>query len=151
MRVWSHLRRPRACFVTLKASGELRGCMGSIEATRSLVEDVSLNAYSAGFKDPRFSPLTDAEIAGLDVSISVLSEPVEVRFACESDLLAQMRPGVDGLVLQDGIRRGTFLPAVWRTLPEPGTFLSHLKQKAGLPVDYWSDSMRAWRYTTESF
>lgn len=150
-RYGARLLRPRACFVTLRANGDLRGCMGSIEAARALVEDVSHNAYSAGFKDPRFSPLTDAEIPGLDISISVLSEPTEIDFVSESDLLAQVRPGVDGLILQDGPKRGTFLPAVWSTLGEPATFLRHLKQKAGLPESYWSDDIRAWRYTTESF
>ena len=125
--------------------------LGNGLKTRCRVQDVSRNAYSAGFNDPRFSPLTDEEIPGLDISISVLSEPVELQFATESDLLAQMRPGVDGLILQDGAKRGTFLPAVWTTLPEPAAFLSHLKQKAGLPEGYWSAAIRAWRYTAESF
>ncbi len=145
------LRAPGACFVTLRKQGELRGCIGSLEAYRPLVSDVADNAYAAAFRDPRFSPLRDEELAELDLHISVLgpAEPLTVRD--EADLIRQLRPGVDGLILQDRNRRGTFLPSVWESLPDPTEFVRHLKRKAGLDDDYWSDSMQVWRYSTESF
>lgn len=145
------LREKRATFVTLKISTQLRGCIGSLAASRTLVEDVAHNAYAAAFADKRFSPMAAGEIPGLEISISVLSVPRPVTFRSEADLIAVIRPGVDGLVLEEGERRGTFLPVVWESLPSPREFLRHLKQKAGLPADYWSDSLRVERYTTESF
>ncbi|HEX22747.1 MAG TPA: AmmeMemoRadiSam system protein A [Chromatiales bacterium] len=145
------LREPRATFVTLNEHGQLRGCIGSLEAVRPLVEDVAHNAYAAAFSDPRFPPLQASELADLDVHISVLSPATPMQFHSEEDLIRQLRPGVDGLILEDGYHRGTFLPAVWESLPDPHDFLQHLKLKAGLPADYWSDTIRVSRYTTESF
>lgn len=145
------LREPRASFVTLHRRGELRGCIGSLEATRALVTDVCENARAAGFSDPRFPPLAANELDDLSLSISVLSPPVEMEFRDEADLLSQLRPSIDGVVLREGARRGTFLPSVWDSLPDRENFLAHLKLKAGLPADYWSDTLRAYRYTTESF
>lgn len=145
------LRAMRASFVTLHLHGELRGCIGVLEAIRPLVADVADNAYSAAFRDPRFSPLTGDEFADLAIHISVLSEAEPMRFESEADLLAQIRPGVDGLILKDGRQRGTFLPSVWESLPDARSFLRHLKQKAGLPGDYWSKSLTVERYTSESF
>jgi hypothetical protein len=145
------LREKRAAFVTLKITKRLRGCIGSLGASRTLVEDVAHNAYAAAFADKRFSPVTADEAPRLDISISVLSPPQPLRFSSESDLIARIRPGVDGLILEEGDRRGTFLPVVWESLPSPREFLRHLKQKAGLPADYWSNSIRIKRYTTESF
>ncbi len=145
------LREPRATFVTLKRDGQLRGCIGTLEAIRPLVDDVAHNAYAAAFGDPRFPPLQSAELDGLEIHISVLSPATPMQFDSEQDLLRQLRPGVDGLVLEDGYHRGTFLPAVWESLPEPRAFLQHLKLKAGLPADYWSDTIRVSRYTTETF
>ncbi len=141
----------RACFVTLERGGMLRGCIGHLEATQTLVEDVAENAYSAAFRDPRFPPLSDPEFDDLQLHISVLT-PAE-PLACESqaDLLRQMRPLRDGLILAEGPHRGTFLPSVWEQLPDPRDFLRHLKRKAGLPDDYWSDSLKVYRYETESF
>jgi AmmeMemoRadiSam system protein A len=144
------LRRERASFVTLQIEGRLRGCIGTLEAVRPLALDVFANARSAAFRDPRFGPVTEVEWARLDIHVSILSLPEEMRFASESDLLAQLRPGVDGLVLEEGARRGTFLPSVWETLSESRDFLSQLKRKAGLPQDYWSRSLRVSRYTTQS-
>lgn len=145
------LDRPGASFVTLHDNGQLRGCIGSLEAQRPLLADVAANAYAAAFRDPRFPPLQPAELAGLDIDVSVLSQPEEMQFSDQPDLLAQIRPGVDGLILEDRGRRGTFLPSVWKSLPDAAAFLQHLKLKAGLPADHWSDSLRVWRYTTESF
>ncbi|MBS1270565.1 MAG: hypothetical protein MAG794_01522 [Gammaproteobacteria bacterium] len=145
------LLEKRSTFVTLHRAGQLRGCIGALEAARSLVQDVASNAYAAAFEDPRFSPVTVDEFPELDIHVSVLSprEPLDVQ--SEADLLQQLRPGIDGLVLEDGDRRGTFLPAVWRSLPDARDFLAQLKAKAGFPPDYWSESIRAYRYTAEEF
>jgi AmmeMemoRadiSam system protein A len=143
------LREPRASFVTLHRQGRLRGCIGTLEAHRPLVVDVAANAYAAAFSDPRFPPLSREELADLDLSISILSPPQQLAFDSEEDLRAQLRPGVDGLILQDNGRRGTFLPSVWSELPDRRRFLEHLKLKAGLPGGYWSDSIRAFRYTVQ--
>ncbi|PKM44170.1 MAG: AMMECR1 domain-containing protein [Gammaproteobacteria bacterium HGW-Gammaproteobacteria-1] len=145
------LRVPRATFVTLHRHGELRGCIGMLEAVRPLVEDVAHNSYAAAFEDPRFAPLAAWELEGLDLHISVLSPPECMTCASEADLLQQLRPGIDGLILRDSHCRGTFLPSVWESLSDPCDFLRHLKRKAGLPADWWSDTLTVERYTTESF
>jgi AmmeMemoRadiSam system protein A len=145
------LREHRASFVTLQKYGELRGCIGTLEAARPLVEDVAHNAFAAAFQDPRFPPLATPELAELEIHISVLTPAVPMSFESEQDLLRQIRPGIDGLVLEEGLRRGTFLPSVWESLPEARDFLNHLKLKAGLPPDYWSPTLHVSRYTTESF
>ena len=144
------LQRPQACFVTLRKDESLRGCMGSSRAQRSLIEDVAHNAYAAGFLDPRFGPLEADELDGLDIHISVLSDVEEMSFESEEDLLSQVRPGIDGLLLQEVDRHSTLLPAVWGMIDEPTTFLRELKIKAGLKADYWSDDVRMFRYTTQS-
>lgn len=145
------LREPGASFVTLNRLGALRGCIGSLSPHRPLAEDVAENAYAAAFSDPRFSPLREEELAGLEVHISILSPAEPMRFSSEADLIGQLRPGVDGLIMEEGFRRGTFLPSVWEQLPSAELFLRHLKQKAGLPPDYWSESLQVSRYTTHSF
>lgn len=139
-----------ACFVTLNLAGELRGCIGSLQPHRPLAEDVVDNAFSAAFRDPRFPPVSARELPALDIHISILSPAQPMHFSSEQDLLRQLRPGIDGLVLQDGQHRGTFLPQVWESLPTPEDFLSHLKRKAGLPAHYWSQNIRVERYTVES-
>ncbi len=144
------LALPGASFVTLKIEGKLRGCIGRMEANGPLVCGVSHNAYAAAFEDPRFDPLTGQEFARIDVHISVLSPAIPMDFESEDDLLQQLRPGVDGLVLEAGCCRGTFLPAVWHTLPEPREFLDQLKVKAGLSPDAWPEDARVLRYTCES-
>lgn len=144
------LRHPRATFVTLHRRGRLRGCIGTLEAHQSLVEDVAANAYAAAFEDPRFPAVTLDEVDDLDLHISVLTPPAPFPCRDEADLLARLQPGRDGLILRDGARRATFLPAVWADLPDPKEFLAHLKRKAGLPVDYWSATLRFWRYEAES-
>ncbi len=145
------LRQPGATFVTLNKNGHLRGCIGSLEARRALAEDVAQNAFAAAFRDPRFPPLQASELDDLTLHISVLGEPEPMQFASEQDLVRQLKPGEDGLILEDGHHRGTFLPSVWESLPEPESFVRHLKQKAGLPPDYWSDSLQVSRYSTESW
>ncbi len=145
------LRVPRATFVTLEKHHQLRGCIGMLEAVLPLVEDVAENAFSAAYKDPRFPPVERSEIPELDIFISILSEPEPISFESEADLLNQIRPGIDGLILVEDGYKGTFLPSVWESLPDKVQFLRHLKNKAGLPADYWSDSIKVYRYTTESF
>jgi len=140
-----------ASFVTLHLGKDLRGCIGSLQAHRPLICDVAENAFSAAFRDPRFAPLKDAELKHLRLDISVLSQPERMVFDSEQDLLRQIRPKVDGLILKDGNYRGTFLPSVWESLPDAKQYLQHLKLKAGLPGDHWSDTLEVWRYTTESF
>ncbi len=145
------LSRIAATFVTLKRVGELRGCIGTLEARQALVLDVAEHAFAAAFRDPRFQPVSRDEFDALEISISVLGEPEELVVKDERDLLIQLRPHTDGVILQEGSRRGTFLPSVWDSLPDTREFVSHLKLKAGLPKDYWSSSLRIWRYTTEEF
>lgn len=145
------LRMPRATFVTLQEAGELRGCIGTLEAHRALVKDIADNAFNAAFRDPRFAPLRGDEMSRLVIHISVLSPPQPMTFRDEADLLAQLRPGIDGLILSAPDHHGTFLPAVWDALPRAEEFLRHLKRKAGLPADYWSPQLQVQRYTTETF
>ncbi len=143
--------RPAASFVTLRHGERLRGCMGSVAPVDPLVVDVARNAYKAAFEDPRFSPLQPDELDGLTLEVSVLSPMSEMRFADEEDLLAQVRPGVDGLMLVYGPFRGLFLPKVWDQLPDKRQFLEHLKAKAGLSPDFWAKGVRVLRFTTETF
>ncbi len=143
------LQERRATFVTLHLHGNLRGCIGSLEAFRPLLIDVAENAYAAAFEDPRFDPLSVEEFGELEISISILSPSEPITFSSEEDLLQKIRPGIDGLILIEGRRRSTFLPAVWEDLPNPKDFLAHLKLKAGLPVDYWSNSLQVRRYTVQ--
>ena len=147
----SVLRQQRASFVTLNLNGQLRGCIGHLEACQALVQDITENAFAAAFRDPRFPPLSAEEFPRLQVHISVLSPAEPMTFTSEADLIAQLRPGVDGLILEDGAARGTFLPSVWDSLPNPEDFLRHLKNKAGLPSRHWSPDLRIYRYRTESF
>ncbi len=145
------LQRQRASFVTLHRLQELRGCIGTLEAQRPLVSDIAHNAYAAAFSDPRFFPLRREELEDLHIHISILDTPQPMAFTSEQDLIGQLCPGVDGLILEEGNDRGTFLPSVWESLPESVDFLRHLKNKAGLPMDYWSNTLNIYRYTVESF
>jgi AmmeMemoRadiSam system protein A len=140
-----------ASFVTLHIGNQLRGCIGTLEAHQPLVMDVAEHAYAAAFKDPRFPPLNPTELKKLSISVSVLGEPQPLEFKDEQELIARIRPGVDGLILSDGMFRGTFLPSVWESLPEPAEFIRQLKRKAGLHEDHWSNTVKISRYTTQSF
>ena len=144
------LREERACFVTLHIGKHLRGCIGSLVAHRPLAEDLTHNAFAAAFEDPRFPPLSHEEVEQLRIHVSVLSQSEPMHFSSEADLLNQIRLGIDGLILSEGPYRGTFLPSVWEELPDKKLFLAHLKMKAGLSADYWSDTLRIDRYTVES-
>lgn len=141
------LQDPGACFVTLTQQGELRGCIGSLEAHRTLLADVQANALAAAFRDPRFAPLSVRELDRTEVEISLLSPMQAMAFDSEAEALAQLRPGIDGLVFEFGARRSTFLPQVWEQLPEVPDFMAQLKRKAGLPADFWHADVRLQRYT----
>lgn len=145
------LAAPGACFVTLHRAGELHGCIGSLVAHRSLLDDVRANAVAAALEDPRATPLSLAGVDELVVEISLLSalEPLPVRD--ELDAIEKLRPFVDGVVLRWGLRRGTLLPQVWESLPEPKDFLAMVKRKAGLDPMFWADDVRLERYTVEKF
>ena len=145
------LERPGACFVTLTKDGELRGCIGALDARRPLAEDVRHNTRAAALEDSRFPPVTASELDRIELEVSVLSPLEPLEHEDERDLLRRLRPGVDGLVIQHGAHRATYLPQVWKSLPEPRRFLRELKIKAGLHPDFWADDMRAWRFTVESF
>lgn len=136
----------RACFVTLNLGQRLRGCMGNLQPIQPLVRDVAENAFNAAFRDPRFAPLHPAELDALDIHISILGPPEIIAAGSEQELLGQLRPGRDGLIIEARGRRATFLPSVWAQLPKPEDFLMHLRHKAGLPPRGWEEGMRAWRY-----
>jgi AmmeMemoRadiSam system protein B/AmmeMemoRadiSam system protein A len=145
------LAQPGATFVTLTQNGQLRGCIGSLEAHRSLDHDVSANAVAAAFRDPRFPPLTAAEFPRTRVEVSLLSAPAPLSFSDEADALRQLQPNVDGIILSSGHRRSTFLPQVWEQLPDPRLFMAHLKQKAGFPPDWWSSDVQLQRYEVQKW
>ncbi|MBI3068740.1 MAG: AmmeMemoRadiSam system protein A [Betaproteobacteria bacterium] len=141
------LKEPGACFVTLHHDEKLRGCVGSLAPQRALVEDVRANAVAAAFRDPRFTPLSAEEFDLIDVEVSLLSAIESLAFRDEEDALALLRPAVDGLILEYGYHRSTFLPQVWESLREPREFLASLKYKAGLPPDFWNAQVKLSRYT----
>ena len=146
---WLHA--PGASFVTLHRGEELRGCIGSLVARRPLAEDIRDNAVNAAFHDPRFPPLAANEFDEVDIEVSLLSAPEPLHFSSREELVAMLRPGVDGLILSCNGRRGTFLPQVWRQLPDADAFLRHLNLKAGLPADFWSPEIEISRYGVEAF
>ncbi|HET91626.1 MAG TPA: AmmeMemoRadiSam system protein A [Chloroflexi bacterium] len=146
------LRRDGASFVTLTMHGDLRGCIGSLEPRQSLALDVRENAVSAAFRDPRFSPVREDELGDLRVEVSVLSEPKPLSYDGPDDLIAQLRLGVDGVVIESGWNRATFLPQVWEKLPTPRQFLEHLCLKAYLPADaYRKPGLDVYTYQVEKF
>jgi uncharacterized protein len=147
----NELGLPKAVFVTLTLQGELRGCIGTLEAVHPLVNAVVKYAQAAAFSDPRFDPVNADELKRLEIHISILSGLDAITFASESDLLDQIRPGIDGLLLEDGYHRGTLLPSVWQDIPQKAEFLRRLKNKAGLASDHWSNQLSVKRYTAFCF
>jgi AmmeMemoRadiSam system protein B/AmmeMemoRadiSam system protein A len=145
------LSQPGATFVTLKADGELRGCIGSLVARRPLRDDVRHNAQAAAFQDPRFAPLTRADYARLTVEVSLLAPPSPLIVADEAELHATLRPGVDGLTLAYRQHCATFLPQVWGHLPGPREFVAALKRKLGVAAGFWSDELLISRYTVDKW
>lgn len=142
---WLHTTA--ASFVTLMQHDQLRGCIGTLEAHRALIADVRANAVAAAFRDPRFKPLEKHEFDAIRVEISVLSAVASVSFRDEDDALAQIRPGIDGVIFEYGYHRSTFLPQVWEDFSDPRLFFGHLKRKAGLPPDFWDPAVKLSRYT----
>ena len=124
-------------FVTLKIDNQLRGCIGSLSASAPMTQEVRVNALNAALHDPRFPPLGKKELEAVHIEVSVLSEPVALAYTDAEDLLARLRPGIDGVIIKSGFASATFLPQVWDQLPQPEPFLSHLCVKAGLPADQW--------------
>lgn len=145
------LKEPGASFVTLTQRRQLRGCIGTLEAHRSLLADVKANALAAALRDPRFAPLTLAELAATEIEVSVLSPMQPIRFDSEAQALSQLQPGIDGLVFEYEHHRSTFLPQVWEQLPSAPEFVSHLKQKAGLAPDFWAKGVRLHRYSVSKW
>lgn len=145
------LQQTGATFITLTYDERLRGCIGSLQANQPLIENVRSNAVSAALHDTRFLPVTVDELESISIEVSLLSALQPIRFASESDALRQLRPGMDGIMLEYGIYRSTFLPQVWDSLPQPREFLAQLKVKAGLYADFWDDSLQLSRYTVQKW
>lgn len=145
------LQKNAASFVTLNKNNQLRGCIGTLEARQPLIDDIAQNAFSAAFRDPRFPSLTSNEFDLLDIHISVLSPPEPMNIHSETDLLARVTPGKDGLIFESDNHRGTFLPSVWTQLPVAVDFIRQLKIKAGLAPEGWPQDMQVSRYYTEEF
>ena len=146
------LREQGAAFVTLTIHGNLRGCIGALEAYQPLVLDVQEHAVAAALEDYRFRPVSEKEIPLLEIEISRLTPPVPLEYGQPADLPGKLRPGIDGVILRDGAMRATFLPQVWEQLPEPEEFLSHLCSKMGAPSSAWQRHMlRVWTYQVEEF
>jgi AmmeMemoRadiSam system protein A len=145
------LTAPGAVFVTLTRHGQLRGCVGSYLARRPLAEDVAYNAFAAAFRDTRFTPLGEEELVGLEIHLSLLTPLTRLEVGSRDELLEVLRPGRDGVLLEDPPHRATFLPQVWKSLPDPEAFLRELFLKAGLPPDHWSSTLIVHRYAVEEF
>jgi hypothetical protein len=143
---FERFRENGASFVTLEKYEQLRGCIGSLTASRALSVDISANAMAACLHDPRFPPLQADELPGLSVSISILSIPVSIDCDSESELAAMLVPGRDGLILQYGTQRATYLPSVWEQLPDATRFVAELKRKAGFAESFWHKELKAHRY-----
>ena len=145
------LHAPAATFVTLMKRGSLRGCIGTLSAYQPLIDDIRANACAAAFSDPRFAPVDVGELPVIAVEVSLLTVPTPLSFSSEADALAQLRPNTDGVILCVRHYRATFLPQVWEQLPDAPSFMAHLKQKAGLPADYWSPDVVLERYQVEKW
>jgi AmmeMemoRadiSam system protein A len=146
------LRCEGASFVTLTKRGQLRGCIGALEPYQPLVEDVREHAIAAATQDYRFSPVITSELADISIEISRLTFPKPLDYKDADDLIAKLRPGIDGVVLKHGYRRATFLPQVWEKIPDPAEFLSHLCNKMGAPANSWrTQKMEVLIYQVEEF
>jgi AmmeMemoRadiSam system protein A len=145
------LQQQHAVFVTLTRSARLRGCIGTLEPVTPLAIAVADSAHGAAYRDPRFPPMRPDELERTTIEISVLTATRPLAAASREVLLERLRPGVDGLVLQDGRHRSTFLPKVWEQLPDPREFLAQLLAKAGLPADHWSPTLQLHRYGALTF
>jgi len=146
---WLHEKG--ASFVTLTQNQNLRGCIGTLEAHRPLLIDVKANAHAAAFRDPRFSPLKAHELDSTEIEISLLSALQPLVYSGEHEALAQLQPGIDGVVFEFGRYRSTFLPQVWEQLPDVDVFMAHLKHKAGLQPRFWDEEVKLYRYTVSKW
>lgn len=145
------LIEPHASFVTLTYQSQIRGCIGNLSAVRPFLADVCENAFAAAFYDRHYSPITEVELADLEITIDLVSPTEDLIFNSEFELIGQLRAGIDGLILEDGSHHASFLPSTWITLHAPMQFVQHLKQKAGLPATYWSKTIKARRFTTQQY
>ncbi len=146
------LRQELATFVTLKIEGKLRGCIGNLEPAGPLLGTLAQNGRHAAFNDHRFSPLSVEEFERVEIDISILSEPVQLDYTDGDELLTRLRPGIDGVIVEKGKARATFLPQVWQQLPEPKQFMEHLCRKASLSPSAWRESdMKIYLYQVQSF
>ena len=145
------LRTPHACFVTLRRIGGLRGCVGELEASRSLAESVADRAFHAAFRDARFGALRAEELHDLEIHVALVDSLRPLVFGDEGELCQQLEPAVDGVTLAAGAKRATFLPGAWRTLPDPKRFLAELKHRAGLPRDYAAAELHVSRFQVSTF
>lgn len=143
------LQKQAATFVTLEIKGALRGCIGSLIAHRPLITDIANNAHQAAFGDRRFQPLDKDEFSELGLHVSILSDLEPMTFQSEEDLISQIEPQLDGLLLKDAGQKGTFLPSVWEKIPDKKDFFRHLKRKAGFHEDHWSPTVECFRYRVE--
>jgi AmmeMemoRadiSam system protein A len=147
-----NLQKPGASFVTLTIQGDLRGCIGTLEAYQPLALDVQTHAVDAGMHDPRFPALRPSELETIQIEVSVLSPKTPLTFAGPQDLINKLRVNLDGVVLQDGYRRATFLPQVWEKLPHPEQFLSHLCLKMGASANLWQNKpLKVYTYQVQEF
>ena len=126
-----------ASFVTLTIDGNLRGCIGALEAYQPLAEDVREHAIAAALEDPRFPPVSERELNGINIEVSRLTRPVPLEYKDADDLLSKLHPHIDGIILKDGYRRATFLPQVWEKIPDRAAFLDNLCYKMGARDDLW--------------
>ena len=148
----AELQYKRGTFVSLKAHGDLRGCIGCLVATDSMVEEVKRNALHAAFDDSRFKPVEQEELGAIEVEISILTAPTPLAYASPEELLRALRVGIDGVIILQGGRSATFLPQVWQQLPDPQDFLSPLCRKACLPADAWlSGGLEVFTYRVQYF
>lgn len=150
---WLHRRAATFVTLTLQSSGQLRGCIGTVRATRTLLEDLCSNTRAAALSDPRFPPLSAEELERdpVRISVSVLSPLRRLRVGSDEELLATLRPGEEGLLLEWGRLGGVYLPQVWRHVPEPADFIRSLKHKAGLAPDFWARDLALWTFTVRSW
>ena len=148
----STLREHGASFVTLTIRGQLRGCIGALEAYQPLADDVREHAVAAALEDPRFPPVREDELGRIQVEVSRLTRPVPLEYTDANDLLSKLRPHVDGVILRDGFRRATFLPQVWEKIPDPSEFLDNLCYKMGAGADLWRHKhIEVFVYQVEEF
>ena len=147
--ITSNLKENMPTFVTLYVDKQLHGCIGTLKAFRPLAQDVAYNAYSAAFEDHRFPDIMNDDLSRLSIEISLLSKAIPIEFNSKEDLLSQLKINEDGVILVSGEHQATFLPSVWKSLPDKEQFLEKLTLKAGLTSGYWSDQFKIFKYSVE--